>query len=127
MLQRKWIMEQIPPKSMGSDNKFVSFGERLRLERLRIGMQQVDLAEACEVSRKTLSVWEKGEQTPNAAVLAVMAGHGVDVLYVVTGQRAGEAESTLAPAERDLLQAWRLGDEKGRTALAAMAAALKPE
>ncbi|MBD9530621.1 helix-turn-helix transcriptional regulator [Comamonas sp. CMM01] len=112
---------------MGSDNKFVSFGERLRLERLRIGMQQVDLAEACEVSRKTLSVWEKGEQTPNAAVLAVMAGHGVDVLYVVTGQRAGEAESTLAPAERDLLQAWRLGDEKGRTALAAMAAALKPE
>lgn len=106
---------------MGSDNKFVSFGERLRLERLRIGMQQVDLAEACEVSRKTLSVWEKGEQTPNAAVLAVMAGHGVDVLYVVTGQRAGEAESTLAPAERELLQAWRQGSEQGKEAIQAVA------
>lgn len=119
-------MEQITPKSMGSDNKFVSFGERLRLERLRIGMQQVDLAEACEVSRKTLSVWEKGEQTPNAAVLAVMAGHGVDVLYVVTGQRAGEAESTLAPAERELLQAWRQSSEQGRALLSAAVDVLKP-
>lgn len=112
---------------MDSDNKFVSFGERLRQERMRIGMQQVEMAEACEVSRKTLSVWEKGEQTPNTAVLALMARHGVDVLYVVTGQRTGESESTLSPAERELLQAWRHGSEKGRSALTAMADALKPE
>lgn len=112
---------------MGLDNKFVSFGERLRTERLRLGMQQLELADACDVARKTLSVWEKGEQTPNAAVLARMSVVGVDVLYVVTGQRAGEAEVTLAPAERSLVQAWRDSDEKGRAALAAVAEVLKPE
>lgn len=120
-------MEQISPKSIDLDNKFVSFGERLRLERVRIGMQQIEMAEACEVSRKTLSVWEKGEQTPNAAVLAQMASHGVDVLYVVTGQRAGETESTLAPAERELLQAWRHSSEQGRALLSAAVGVLKVE
>lgn len=120
-------MEQIPPMSMGSDNKFVSFGERLRTERLRIGMQQLELADACEVARKTLSVWEKGEQTPNAAVLARMAAAGIDVLYVVTGQRQGATEATLAPAERALLAAWRESGEKGRAALTAVAEVLKQE
>lgn len=89
-------------------------------------MQQVDLAEACEVSRRTLSAWENGEQTPNAAVLAQMARHGFDILYVVTGQRAGEAESTLAPVERELLQAWRQSSEQGRALLSAAVDVLKP-
>lgn len=120
-------MEQIPPMSIVSDNKFVSFGERLRSERLRIGLQQLELAEACEVARKTLSVWEKGEQTPNAAILSRMAVVGVDVLYVVTGERAGESEATLAPAERDLLHAWRDSGDKGRAALAAVAEILRPD
>ena len=103
------------------DNKFVSFGERLRIERVRVGMQQLEMAEACEVSRKTISVWERGEQTPNAAVLAMMASHGVDILYVVTGQRAGVAEATLAPVERELLLAWRHGSEQGKEAIQAVA------
>lgn len=110
-----------------SVENFQQIGERLKAERLRVAYSQVAFADACEINRGTLSNWEKGEQTPSAAALGVMAKLGVDVLYVVTGQRAGEAESTLAPAERELLQAWRLGNEKGRTALAAMAAALKPE
>lgn len=113
--------------SIDVDNKFVSFGERLRSERLRIGMQQLELADACAVARKTLSVWEKGEQTPNAAVLSRMAAAGVDVLYVVTGQHAAESETTLAPAERALLQAWRDSNDKGRALLAAAAEVLKPD
>ncbi|MOA62696.1 hypothetical protein D3C78_1881930 [compost metagenome] len=56
-----------------------------------------------------------------------MAGLGVDVLYVVTGTRAGESEGTLAPAERDLLQAWRNGSDKGRALLTAAVEVLKPE
>jgi len=114
-------MEQISNRPSGLDNKFVSFGERLRIERVRVGMQQLEMAEACEVSRKTISVWERGEQTPNAAVLAMMASHGVDILYVVTGQRAGVAEATLAPVERELLLAWRHGSEQGKEAIQAVA------
>lgn len=106
---------------------FEHFGERLREERLRIAMQQLDLADACGVSRGTLATWEKGEQATNAASLAVMAGLGIDVLYVVTGARQGETEATLAPEEKALLTAWRSSGEKGRTALAAVAEVLKTE
>lgn len=109
------------------DNRFLYFGERLRSERSRLDIQQIELAEICGITRKTLSVWEKGEQTPNAAILAKMAAAGVDVLYVVTGERAGESEATLAPAERDLLQAWRDSGVKGRALLTAAAEVLKPD
>lgn len=88
---------------------------------MRVGIAQLDMADACDVSRKTFSVWEKGEQTPNVAVMSTMAKLGVDVLYVVTGARVGESASTLAPAERELLQAWRNGSEQGRAALEAVA------
>lgn len=104
-----------------SEKNFSPIGERLRDERLRIDMQQIDFADSCGVSRRTLSSWENGEATPNAAALAVMAALGVDVLHVVTGQRANASESTLAPAERDLLQAWRNSTSEGRIALEAVA------
>ena len=108
------------------EKNFASYGDRLREERIRISLQQLDLADLCAVSRRTLSSWENGEAAPNAPALAVMAGQGIDVLYVVTGQRSGESEATLAPAERALLQAWRDSDEKGRALLSAAAEVLKP-
>lgn len=39
----------------------------------------------------------------------------------MTGQRAGEAEITLAPVKRELLQAWRQGSEQGKEAIQAVA------
>lgn len=93
---------------------------------MRVQVSQVDFADACGSSRNALMQWERGEATPNAAVLALMAGLGIDVLYVVTGQRTGASEDTLAPAEKELLGAWRSGSPKGRAALAAVAEALKP-
>ena len=109
------------------ETKYGQIGERLKEERLRVGISQVDFADACSSSRNALLQWEKGEATPNAAVLAVMGGLGVDVLYVVTGRRTAASEDTLAPAEKDLLTAWRSGSPKGRVALSALAEALKPE
>ena len=110
-----------------SEIKYGQIGARLREERLRISMSQVDFSEACGASRNALVQWERGDATPNAGVLALMSGQGVDVLYVVTGDRAGESEATLAPAERDLLQAWRDSGDKGRAALAAVAEILRPD
>lgn len=105
---------------------YKGIGERLKAERLRVTYSQVAFVDACEINRGTLSNWEKGDQTPSAAALGVMAKLGVDVLYVVTGQRAGEAESTLAPVERELLQAWRQSSEQGRALLSAAVDVLKP-
>ena len=106
---------------------FGQIGERLKDERQRIGVGQVSLADSCDISRSTLATWEKGDQSPSATALGVMAGLGIDVLYVITGNRAGQSEMTLAPAERDLLSAWRQADAKGRALLAAAADVLKPE
>ncbi|WP_218240460.1 helix-turn-helix domain-containing protein [Comamonas fluminis] len=97
-----------------SEIKYVQIGERLREERLRLGISQVDFAAACDASRNALLQWEKGETAPNAGVLALMAGLGVDVLYVVTGTKAGESDSTLAPQERDLLHIFRSTSDQGR-------------
>jgi len=96
-------------------------GERLKVERARLGLSQAAIADACAVNRGTLASWEKGEQSPTAAVLAVMACLGVDVLYVVTGERGAEGESTLAPAERALLSSYARADQAGRAALEAVA------
>lgn len=99
--------------------KYVQIGERLKEDRMRIGVSQVDFAEECGSSRNALLQWERGETTPNASVLAAMASLGIDVLYVVTGQRSADAEGTLASDERDLLAAWRTGSSKGRALLSA--------
>ncbi|MBV7417988.1 helix-turn-helix domain-containing protein [Comamonas sp. CMM03] len=109
-----------------TDNFSNPYGERIKSERLRLDIQQLAFAEACGVSRGGLLKWEKGEASPNAAALAAMSALGVDVLYVVTGQRAGDVETTLAPAERELLQAWRQSSEQGRALLSAAVDVLKP-
>ena len=107
--------------------KYVQIGKRLKEERMRIGVSQVDFSEACNSSRNALLQWERGETTPNASGLAAMAALGVDVLYVITGQRSTDSEATLAPDERDLLAAWRTSSGKGRALLSAAVDVLRPE
>jgi transcriptional regulator with XRE-family HTH domain len=75
---------------------FDHIGERLRQERLRLDVAQLAMAD--------------------------MAGLGVDVLYVVTGQHANASVQTLAPDERELLDCYGRADDSGRAAIMAVAA-----
>lgn len=97
-------------------------GERLRGERARLGLSQVVFADACGVNRSTLATWEKGEQSPTAAVLSMMSGLGVDVLYVVTGERAPLGSGALSQEERQLVASYKQGDALARQALESVAA-----
>ncbi len=97
-------------------------GERLRGERARLGLSQVVFSDACGVNRGTLATWEKGEQSPTAAVLSMMAGLGVDVLYVVTGERAPLSAGALSQEERQLVASYKQGDALARQALESVAA-----
>ena len=63
-------------------------GERIKEERERLNFNQAQFADLAGATRKTLFNWETGVAAPNANALAVWAGHGLDVLYVVTGQRS---------------------------------------
>ena len=71
--------------------------ERLKEERERLGHSQTAFAALAGASKHAQINWEKGAASPNAAALAAWADAGLDVLYVVTGQRAGGA-SAPAPA-----------------------------
>ncbi len=92
---------------------------------MRLRLSQIAFSEACDVNRGTLATWEKGEQTPTAAVLSVMARLGVDVLYIVTGQRAPLSAGNLTTPEAELLDGYARADEAGRAALQAVAALAK--
>ena len=71
--------------------------ERLKEERERLGHSQTVFAALAGASKHAQINWEKGAASPNAAALAAWADAGLDVLYVVTGQRTGGA-SAPAPA-----------------------------
>ncbi|MCT8273371.1 MULTISPECIES: helix-turn-helix domain-containing protein [Xanthomonas translucens group] len=60
---------------------------RLREERVRLGMNQQELADIGGVSRKTQSAYEGGLTAPDVAYLSRVEARGVDVHYVIGGAR----------------------------------------
>lgn len=65
----------------------IQIGERLKAERKRLGLSQQKVADAIGVRREMWAKYEGGSE-PGAEVLARAQEAGVDVLYVLTGQRA---------------------------------------
>jgi len=82
-------------------------GLRLKEERERLGYTQPVFAELAGATKRTLIYWEQGISSPTAVQLARLSEIGVDVLYVLTGQRAIPLQDTLNPRERALLDGYR--------------------
>lgn len=91
-------------------------GARLKEERERLGLSQSDFAAIGGASKRSQIEWEKGTLVPNAEFLAAVAAHGVDVLFVITGQRVPVAAAALAPDEAALVDNYKHADEEGRAA-----------
>ncbi len=108
-----------------------TIGSRLRSERLRLGVSQSALAEACGAKKTSQINYEAGRTYPDADYLVKAAAVGVDVLYVLTGERApispepGAAFSAaLTGEEAALVDNFRHSSAEGRCAIAAAGAAL---
>ena len=99
-----------------SEKYRISFGERLRSERERLQLTQEQFADVGGASKRAQAAWEKGDQVPNAEFLASVATIGVDVLYVVTGQRMPLSADTLSTDEAALVDNYQHADEEGRAA-----------
>lgn len=84
-----------------------SIGERLQIERKRLGFNQTDFGEIGGVSKNAQSNYENGTRTPDAAYLAALTKHGVDINYVVTGVRA-VTENNLREELDLMITAYRL-------------------
>ena len=69
----------------------MSIGERIRSERERLEMSQPQFAKIAGTTKQTLFSWESGKTSPNAGQMASLAAAGVDITYIVTGQRSQAA------------------------------------
>lgn len=96
----------------------MSVHDRFRTERERLRLTQPEVAECVAVGKTTVINWEKGTSSPTAAQLAVLAGKGMDVLYITTGRYAGGVEPapTLSAEEQTLLEYFRAASKEVRRA-----------
>ena len=80
--------------------------DRLREVREALGLSQQALAERCGITARSQRNYESGERLPDAAYLAAIAAAGADVLYILTGQRAGGASAP--PPPRAVSEGYRI-------------------
>lgn len=86
--------------------------ERLKEERLRVGMSQEQLAQDVGMSKGTQTHYETGKRMPDLAYLAAVHELGLDAAYIVTGQLA---EAGIPEDEQQFLCVFRKLDRRGRT------------
>lgn len=65
-------------------------GERLLIERKRLGLTQGDVAARTNLSRATVSLYESGTNSADARFLVEMSAAGMDIFFVLTGRRLSE-------------------------------------
>ena len=87
-------------------------GARLQSERKRLNLNQEQLASVVGVSKRTLASYESGAREAGAVLLNLAAAAGLDVLYVITGNRLPVSERVLSADEMEMVEHVRsLGDE----------------
>ena len=80
---------------------------RLVEERTRLGISQADMAAAGDIPPRTYQDWERGVSPIKAERFVLLAAVGVDVLYVLTGQRGVDTVGLLSAEESALVDNYR--------------------
>ncbi|HDR1157489.1 helix-turn-helix transcriptional regulator [Pasteurella multocida] len=96
------------------------FSERLKMERMRLGLTQVEIASKCNISREMWGKYERGIALAGSEVLFSLASIGVDIGYLFSGIRSGEISSE----EASLLDDFRNMNDQGKTAVKTTARAM---
>jgi transcriptional regulator with XRE-family HTH domain len=78
-----------------------SIGERLKEERERLGLTLVAFAELSGSKKNTVIDWQKDASSPPLAKLSALEKIGLDIIYIITGNRQELPESI--PADEQLL------------------------
>lgn len=89
----------------------VHFGERLKEERLRVGMSQIELANAIGMSQGSQTLYETAKRNPDMAYLIAIQELGLDAAYIVTG---AFTRSDIPKDEQHFLAVFRKLDQRGR-------------
>jgi len=112
-------------------------GVRLKEERERLSLTQPAFAEVAGAAKRTLIEWEKGTTSPSAVQLSALSAIGVDVFYILTGQRmptftgvlagqdrAGYGNHVLSKDEEALVENYRASSAEGKSAIKTTSASL---
>lgn len=83
-----------------------SVGGRLRKERERLGLNQTDFGAIGSIRRNAQMNYENGSRYPDSEYLTAIAKHGVDINYLITGERSISQE-TIDQELESLSQAWQ--------------------
>lgn len=111
------------------------FGDRLKVERERLGFSQDQMAEAGRVKKRAYCYYEANERAPDVLFLEALAFAGADVLYIVSGSRSLASQQShqvnqdvapygLSADEAALLDNYRHSPPEAQAALRATSAAL---
>lgn len=92
-------------------------GARLQAERKRLGLNQEQFAEVMGVSKRTQAAYEGGNSEPGTVYLNKGAAVGLDVLYVVTGERKPAQTDSLTEEENTLVQRYRAMTPESRASV----------
>ena len=87
----------------------LNFFERLREIRKGMNLTQADFGALAGVTVTAQLNYEKGTRNPDTAYLERLAAHGVDVVYLLTGERIPRGAAALSEAEAALLARYRSG------------------
>lgn len=87
-------------------------GMRLREERMRLGLDQKDLAEKAGMSKNSLGAWELGRTPVNAMMLLIFQDLGMDIAYILTGRRSDGSLSFSAQHHLDMLSKLSLREQE---------------
>jgi transcriptional regulator with XRE-family HTH domain len=88
------------------------FGERLLIERTKLGITQAELAEQSGLKREMIGKYERGNAEPGIAAIHALGKRGVDIAYLVTGN-----PHALTKEEANLVSAFRGMDAMAKAAL----------
>jgi len=99
-----------------------SFRLRLREERKRLGLTQAEMAQRGQVRPQSQTLYETGKQAPGLAYFLSLAATGIDVCFLLTGERA--SGERLSAEENSLIDCARDLSAEDRHALMKMAIAM---
>ncbi|VVO31157.1 helix-turn-helix domain-containing protein [Pseudomonas fluorescens] len=100
------------------------FGERLKEARKMLGLSQHDFGAIGGVAANAQGRYENGERLPKSDYLMAIRLKGVDVLYVLTGERTALTAETLSDEEAVIIRHYRTLDGVDQDALAQLATSL---
>lgn len=99
--------------------------ERLKAERVEIGLNQAEAAEKVGVSREMWGKYERGLAVPGGEVLFSFVQAGADPAYLFSGIRKVSVGPDLSEFERELLESFRAMCAEDQIAFSNFAKAIK--